>query len=142
MRNTVVLIDANVILDYVASREPFYREAYEIMKMCHNNEIKGYIAFHSVSIIWYTLRKFIPDNLERRDWLRKILRIVRVTSAGHEEVMKAVEMDSFKDFEDCLQNKCAETVNAEFIVTNNVKDFKMSTITAVTPVEFCQIVKD
>lgn len=56
--------------------------------------------------------------------------------------MKAVEMDSFKDFEDCLQNKCAETVNAEFIVTNNVKDFKMSTITAVTPVEFCQIVKD
>lgn len=50
-------------------------------------------------------------------------------------------MDDFKDFEDCLQNKCAETVDAKFIVTNNVKDFNMSTITAVTPAQFCQIVK-
>lgn len=90
MRNMVVLIDANVIIDYIASREPFYREAYKIMDMCYRKKVKGYIAFHSVSIIWYTLRKFIPDNIERRGWLRKILK----------------------------------------------KDFKESTVTAVTPIEF------
>ena len=137
----VVLIDANVILDYIASREPFYQEAYRIMEMCNCRKVKGYIAFHSVSIIWYTLRKFLPDDPERRLWLTKILQIVQVTGADHEEVVKAVKMDDFRDFEDCLQNKCAETVHAQYIVTNNVKDFKRSTITAVTPAEFCQLIK-
>lgn len=50
--------------------------------------------------------------------------------------MNAVDMDNFKDFEDCLQNKCAETINAQYILTNNVKDFKESTIPAITPADF------
>lgn len=87
-----ILIDANVFLDYVASREPFYADAYKIINLCHTGKVNGYIAFHSVSIIWYTLRKFIPDNSERRSWLRAILQTVQVTSASHKEVLKAVEM--------------------------------------------------
>ena len=127
----VILVDANVIIDYVASREPFYRDAYKIMEMCYSKKVEGYMAFHSVSIIWYILRKFIPDGAERRIWMRKILQMVQVT--------KAVEMENFRDFEDCLQNKCAETVNAQYIVTNNVKDFKESTIQAITPLDFCDL---
>lgn len=135
----VILVDANVILDYVASREPFYHEAYKIMEMCYSKKVEGYIAFHSVSIIWYILRKFVPDGAERRIWMRKILQMVQVTGASHDQVAKAVEMENFSDFEDCLQNKCAETVNAQYIVTNNVKDFKESTIPAITPLDFCDL---
>ncbi|MEZ3434912.1 MAG: PIN domain-containing protein [Lachnospiraceae bacterium] len=138
----IVLIDANVILDYIGSREPFYQDAYEIINMCHKQKIKGYIAFHSVSIIWYTLRKFIPANSERRLWLKKILQIIQVISASHEDVLKAIDMNNFKDFEDCLQFKCAETVNARFIITNNIKDFSESMIPAVTPAEFCRRIKE
>lgn len=28
MKNMVVLVDANVILDYVITREPYYQDAY------------------------------------------------------------------------------------------------------------------
>lgn len=135
----VVLIDANVILDYVASREPYYHDAYKVIEMCYSKEIKGYLAFHSVSIIWYVFRKFIPDEAERRIWMRKILQIVRVTGTSHEEIMRAVDMEAFKDFEDCLQDRCAEYVNAEYIITNNLKDFAQSVVTAVTPSDFCKI---
>lgn len=141
MTNMAVLIDANVILDYIGSREPFYREAYKIMDLCYHKEVDGYIAFHSVSIIWYILRKFIPNDSERRLWLKRVLEIIRVIGTSHEEVIKAIDMDEFKDFEDCLQNKCAETINARYIVTNNVKDFGESTIPAITPAEFCQLMK-
>lgn len=136
----VVLIDANVILDYIASREPYYRQAYQVIEMCCTGKIKGYLAFHSVSIIWYTLRKFIPDTAERRNWVKKILQIVRVTGASHEAVLRAIDMESFRDFEDCLQEQCAETVNAEYIVTNNIKDFKKSGIKAITPEKLCEII--
>lgn len=135
----VVLIDANVILDYVASREPFCHDAYQIMKMCHSKKVKGYIAFHSVSIIWYTLRKFLPDVSERRFWMQKILQAVRVTGASHEAVVRAVAMENFKDFEDCLQDRCAEAVDAQYIVTRNGKDFQESIVPAITPAEFCQL---
>lgn len=71
-----ILVDANVILDYVASREPYFREAYKVMKLCYAKEVQGYLAFHSVTIIWYTLRKFISDLTERRLWMKRILQIV------------------------------------------------------------------
>ena len=132
----VVLIDANVILDYAASREPYYRDAFKVMKMCHSGIVDGYLAFHSVSVIWYVFRKYISDEGERRAWMRKILRVVRVTGASHEAVLRAVEMENFKDFEDCLQDRCAEEVRAQYIITNNVKDFKESMVKAVTPGDF------
>lgn len=139
MKNTVALIDANVILDYIASREPYYQDAYKIMEMCHSRKIEGYIAFHSVSIIWYTLRKFIPDPSERRKWMKKILEITRVAGASHEAVLKAIDMENFKDLEDCLQDRCAESVDAQYIITNNVKDFKESTVRAISAKDFCTL---
>lgn len=139
MQNTVALIDANVILDYITSREPYYRAAYKVMEMCYSGEIEGYMAFHSVSIIWYTLQKFIPDPTERRKWMKKILEIIRVTGVSHEAVLEAIDMDNFKDLEDCLQDRCAEAVNAQYIITNNVKDFKESTIRAISADDYCNL---
>ena len=123
MKNTVVLVDANVILDYVTTREPYYHDAYKIIDMCYSGYIKGYLAFRSVSVIWYVLRKFMPD-IERRLWMKKILQALQVTGASHESVLKAVDMDNFTDFEDCLQDRCAESINAQYIITNNDKSMK------------------
>ncbi len=61
MKNIVVLVDANVILDYVTTRDPYYHDAYKIIDMCHSGIVKGYLAFHSISIIWYVLRKYMSD---------------------------------------------------------------------------------
>lgn len=139
MRNTAVLLDANVILDYITSREPDYRVAYKIIEMCCTGQVNGYLALHSVSIIWYVLRKYIPDEKERRQWIRKILQIVQVTGASHESVLRAVDMEEFRDFEDCLQDRCAEEIRAQYIITNNVKDFQGAVVKAVTPDEFCKM---
>lgn len=140
MKNTVVLVDANVILDYVTTREPYYHDAYKVIDMCHSGHVKGYLAFHSVSVIWYVLRKFMPDT-ERRLWLKRILQVLQVTGASHESVLKAVDMDKFTDFEDCLQDRCAESIGAQYIVTNNVKDFRESVIAAITPHDFIRLIE-
>ncbi len=139
MKNIVVLVDANVILDYVTTREPYYHDAYKIIDMCYSRIVKGYLAFHSVSVIWYVLRKYMPDA-DRRLWLKKILQALQVTGASHESVLRAVDMDHFADFEDCLQDRCAESVNAQYIITNNIKDFKESVITAITPYDFDRLI--
>lgn len=68
-----------------------------------------------------------------------LCKIINVTGAVHESVISAIENDDFPDFEDCLQEKCAENANAEYIVTENVRDFRTSHIPAVTAAEMIEM---
>ena len=68
-----------------------------------------------------------------------ICQCLYVEGTCHEEVIKAIKMAEFKDFEDCLQDRCAENIKAEYIITRNVKDFEGSTVQAVLPEKFLEI---
>ena len=58
----VVLIDTNVIIDFLLKREPFGEAAEKILQKCAQKQLTGYMAFHSVPNIWYILRK-IPERM-------------------------------------------------------------------------------
>lgn len=106
----VILIDTNVIIDFLITREPFFEAASLIMQKCAQGEIEGCVAFHSLPNLWYILRK-VPDE-KRREWLVTICDLLKVVGASHEAVVKAIKMECFKDFEDCLQDRCAEQAGA------------------------------
>lgn len=96
------LIDTNVLITYVTNRNDPYRESsVTVMELCAGGKINGSIAFHSLSTLWYVLRKY-PEK-ERRDWLLQIVNLLEIAVADNDAVREAVEMDDFKDFEDCLQ---------------------------------------
>lgn len=133
----VVLIDTNVILDFLLTREPACKAASDIILKCANKEIKGYIAFHSISILWYILRK-VPEE-KRRNYLIDICSLLQVTATSHNEIIKAINMIEFKDFEDCLQDRCAKNVSADYIITRNTLDFTYSEVPAILPEDFLKI---
>lgn len=133
----VVLVDTNVIIDYLMTREPFYRASAEVIKKCANKEIIGYIAFHSIPNLWYILRK-VPED-KRREWIMDVCSFLRVAGASHEEVVRAINMKDFADFEDCLQDRCAIGVNALYIITRNTMDFAHSKVQAILPEDFLKI---
>lgn len=134
----VVLVDTNVVIDFLITREPFYEASAEVIMKCANKELDGHIAFHSIPNLWYILRK-IPED-KRRKWLYDICECLKVEGISHEDVLKAIKMAEFKDFEDCLQDRCAEKIMAEYIITRNVKDFEGSIVPAVLPEEFLEII--
>lgn len=141
MTNMVILIDTNVLLNYLTNREDEYLEqSIQIVEMCAKGECTGYIAFHTLSTLWYVLRK--RSDVERREYLKDICTIFSISSASQKEILDAIEKDSFSDFEDCLQDKCAKEVGADFIVTCNIKDFCNSEVPAVNPIEFIEIMKN
>ena len=118
MRNSVILIDTNILLNYITNREdPYLEESVEIVKKCAVGECTGYIAFHTLSTLWYVLRK--RSDSVRRQNLKDICEIFTVA-----------------DFEDCLQDKCAKDVGADYIITCNVRDFENSEVPAITPDDF------
>lgn len=135
MRSMALLIDTNVLINFLTKREDPYLQASEkIVELCAIGQCTGYIAFHTLSTLWYVLRKR-SDN-ERRESLKAICSIFNVVSASQKEILEAIDNDSFVDFEDCLQDKCGKEAGADYIITCNIKDFANSEIPAITPKEF------
>lgn len=131
----LVLIDTNVILDMLEKREPFYESSNNVLSLCASKKIKGCIALHSISNIFYILRKnYSAEN--RRHLLLGILKFLQVANASHENVRHALERNDFPDFEDCLQDECAVQNHADYIITRNTADFSNSNIPAITPSDF------
>ena len=144
----VALIDTNVILNYITDREDKFRDSSKmVMNLCSQEKVKGYIALHSLSIIWYSLR--IPDE-GKRMWLKDICQVLTVAGASHEQILEAIENVKFKDFEDCLQeecaaaemvDECARMVSADCLITCNLKDFKEAKTKVYSPDEFVALLE-
>ena len=71
--------------------------------------------------------------------MKKLCVVLHVTGASHEKVCDAIERGEFSDFEDCLQDECAQEVSADYIITRNIEDFKCSRVKAIDPQEFLKI---
>ena len=135
MKNMVILIDTNVLLNYLTNRQDEYLEqSIKIVEMCARGICVGYIAFHTISTLWYVLRK--RSDKERRQNLRDICEIFSVASVPKNEIIDAINRDFFRDFEDCLQDRCAEEVSANYIFTRNTADFEASVVSAIEPDEW------
>lgn len=138
MKNTVVLFDTNIILDILEKRFPFYDASKSVLEHCVSGGITGYIALHSVSNIFYILRKSYSAT-DRRQLILDILDLLQVTGADHESVRNALQREDFSDFEDCLQDECAKQISANYIVTRNTADFSMSDVPAIAPDDLLKI---
>lgn len=134
----LILFDTNIILDILEKRQPFYEASTSVLEECISNDIRGCIALHSVSNIYYILRKRFSVS-DRRKLLLDLLDLLQVAGTDHEHVKNALQRESFSDFEDCLQDECAKQIHADYIVTRNITDFSTSDIPAVTPEDMLKI---
>ena len=130
-----ILIDTNVLLDYLLEREPFFDDAKEVILSCTDGNVKGCIAAHSISNMFFILRKDYNAK-ERREVLLNLCKIFDVEGIDKAKLISGLGNDAFSDFEDCLQMECAKSYEADYIVTRNVSDYETSEIKAITPKDY------
>ena len=130
-----ILIDTNILLDYLLEREPFFEDAKEVILTCTEGNTKGCIAAHSISNMFFILRREY-DSKERREVLKNLCMIFDVEGIDKTKLLLGLENEDFSDFEDCLQMECAKSYGAEYIVTRNVSDYSVSDIKAILPSEY------
>ena len=133
-----ILIDTNVLLDYLLEREPFFEDAKKIILFCTDGKAKGCIAAHSISNMFFILRKDYNAK-ERREVLLNLCKIFDVEGIDKVKLISGLTNEDFSDFEDCLQMECAKSYGADYIVTRNVSDYATSEIKAITPKEYLEI---
>ena len=128
-----LLIDANILLDVLQSREPHVQNSALIWKLCETEQAEGYISALSFADLVYVMRKELsPAAVE--DVQKKLGLIFRFTELSVADIIKASEM-KWDDYEDAVQAATAERLRADMIITRNVRDFKKSRVPAYTPAE-------
>lgn len=132
-----ILIDTNILLDYLLTREPFYEVAKEVVRTCTEGDTKGCIAAHSITNMFFILRKDY-DAEERWEMLINLCTIFDVEGIDKNKLLVGLQNADFADFEDCLQTECAKAYGAEYIVTRNIADYNASEITAILPKDFLE----
>lgn len=133
-----ILIDTNILLDYLLTREPFYEAAKKVILTCTEGRTKGCIAAHSISNMFFILRKDYTVK-ERREILTSLCTIFDVEGIDKDKLLTGLQNEAFSDFEDCLQMECAKACGAEYIVTRNIADYKISEIEAIMPEEYLEL---
>ena len=138
MKNIRVLIDTNVILDWIMVREPNATNAKQIMEQCLFGKVQGYIAAHSLTDIFYILRK--DYSVERRKLLLQLLcEGMNVVPESQQIILRALRRKEWRDLEDALQMQCAKEAGVEYIITQTLKDFRTSEIEAICEEKFCEM---
>lgn len=139
-RNMVnkILIDTNVLIDYLLEREPFFNDAKEVILSCIDGKVKGCIAAHSISNMFFILRKDYNAK-ERREILINLCKIFDVEEIDKTKLLSGLANEGFSDFEDCLQMECAKSYQADYIVTRNVSDYTTSEVKAIEPRDYLKL---
>ncbi|MBP0977523.1 MAG: PIN domain-containing protein [Oscillospiraceae bacterium] len=128
-----VLVDTNVILDVLCNRADFVEDSSKIWKYCELDKIEGYISALSVPNIVYILRKEL-DPGKTSKLINQITMIFKIADLKSSDLKNAADMLS-SDYEDALQMCQASRINADYIVTRNIRDFRESKVPAMKPAE-------
>ena len=102
-----ILIDTNVLIDYLLEREPFFEDAKDVILSCADGKVKGCIAAHSIPNMFFILRKDYSAK-ERREVLSNLCSIFDVEGIDKAKLLAGLTNEDFSDFEDCLQMECAK----------------------------------
>ena len=131
-----VLIDTNIILDVLCKRPDFYKDSAKVFKLCEVKRISGVISALSIPNIMYILRKEL-DSEKTKEILDNLSLIFSIADLKADDLKKAADM-GFKDYEDAVQSACAARIKANYIITRNIRDFTMSKVAAIRPIELLE----
>ena len=129
----MILLDTDVLVDVALDRLPHAGPASELLDRIEHGSQSAYIAWHSVSNLYYLVAPS-HGGVSARDFIVELTRFVSVAPTDTEAIRYAAELP-LTDFEDAMQVAAARACGARHIVTRNVRDYRRSPIRAVTPQE-------
>jgi len=135
-----VLIDTNVLIDFLISREPFTKNARKIIQKAQDKTINAYLAAHSITNIFYILRKIYSVS-ERKQRLLDLCQSISIVDIRYELILAALTNNDSADLEDFLQSECASIINADYMVTRNIENFAHSKVPVILPENLLKLLK-
>lgn len=135
-----ILIDTNVIIDALTSREPWNESAEKIFIMAANNIVDMYITASSATDIYYLVRKHLHNAETARQVMSKLYSLVGILEVKEEDCVDAL-VSPIVDYEDAVVEQVARRSGVECIVTRNQKDYEPGLTKVFLPDDFIQFME-
>lgn len=129
-----ILVDLNVILDVLLER-PGHQVSQSVLELQQTRVYVLFISGHMVTTFAYLLEYAKVPQVEIRrhvDWLLQTFSIV----STNVDILKGAVGSQIADYEDAVIEQAALACQASLIITRNVKDFRLSVVSATTPESF------
>ena len=129
-----LFLDTNVLIDFLADREPFAEAAGILFTLGLEKKAKIYCSAISFNNIYYILRQTLT-HAPTIKLLKDLAGMTEIIAAGDKIINHSLNAD-FKDFEDAIQYYSALSISVmDVLVTRNKKDFPKSQLPVLSPTE-------
>lgn len=134
-----VLIDTNVIVDVLQSREPWCRQGQMIFLAAANQRITACITAKEAADIHFFSRKQFAgqENVDEkaRNVLAKLFALFEVLDSLAEDCQNALGINN-GDYEDAMMMETASRSGVDCIITRNVTHFSGGSVPVYSPDDY------
>ncbi|WP_373530243.1 type II toxin-antitoxin system VapC family toxin [Nostoc sp.] len=123
-----ILIDTNVVLDFLQEREPFVEDAARVFERIDAGEVQGFIAATTITNIYYIVRRAAGVKVAQ-DAIIQVLTDLHICPVNRIVLEQAIALN-FRDFEDAVQYACGMAHGVDAVISRDVSGF----VDALTPV--------
>ena len=127
-----VLVDTNIIVDALTSRQPWNEHAEKIFFMAASHTAKMYITANTATDIYYLLRKYLKYSVAAKQIMSKLYSLFGILDVTANDCINALS-SSISDYEDAVIEQTAVSAGLDYIITRNQKDYIPSSIPALLP---------
>ncbi len=135
-----ILIDTNVVIDALTSREPWNEGAEKLFIMTANNIVNTYITASSATDIYYLVRKYLHNVEAAKQIMGKLYSLVGILEVKEEDCVDALA-SPIKDYEDAVIEQVARRSGMEYIITRNQKDYEAGLTKVFLPEDFVKFIE-
>jgi len=129
-----VIVDANVVLDVLLARKPFFHAATEIFGLIEKSEVGGFLCATTITTVDYLLTVSLRPP-ESRNTVCRLLEMFEIAAVNRVVIEEALR-SKVQDFEDAVVVESGRLAGVEAVLTRNVKDFKHASLRVFDPIEF------
>lgn len=135
-----LFLDTNVLIDFYARREPFFRDAKKLWIASHFKDVELLASTQSFIDAEYILKRAVPVHT-LRGMMAASLEHLRVCTPEPNDLADGLS-SQWPDLEDFLIARCAQSQGADYLITRDAKGFEASKVPALSPGRFFEMMEE
>ena len=128
------LLDTNILLDAAMRERPGWAAAQLLLDEIAFGKLEAFVAATSLKDVYYVLGKY-QDTSFAEEYIAAALDAFSLVAVDESMCRAALQSDE-PDFEDGIVRACAESVQADFIISRDTAAFKTTKIRRLTAQEY------
>ena len=134
------LLDANVVLDVLQRRQPWFDDAAQVMAYAERGRFEGLLAAHTATTIFCLMARHVSRDAARVQ-VFELLRFLQVAPVDQAVLTEALALP-YADLEAGVQMAAAAQAGADYVVTRDRALYAAGPLPALTPGEMLVLLAD